>query len=122
MKRKPIVAYCKQDVEGWLKLPNAINAAPPGEEEFTCGFLRQSDGVHMLASVKTLNDFNFIHVSLTPIRVFRQDWTDEEHSGHLFDIAFEAIKSFFPDRKFAQQPVDPRRPEMKHYFSPISHE
>ena len=116
MKRKPIATYCKQDLVGWLKMPDASH---PGEEEFTCGFLRLSDGIHMLASVKDINGLHILHVSLTPIRICRKDWTDEEHNGHLFDITSEVIESFFPGRRFAQTPADPRKPEMKHYFSPL---
>ncbi len=117
MKRNPIANYCKQQVEGWDKLPEFMNFAPPGEEDFCCSFLRRADGIQMLASVKDLNALNTIHVSLAPIRDCRKDWTDDEHNGHIFDVAFEVVESFFPGRRFARQPDDPRRPQVKHYFA-----
>lgn len=117
MKRKPIATYCKQEVAGWDRLPDFMTMAFPGEEDYSCSFIRQSDGIQMLASVKDLNVLNTIHVSLAPIRSCRKDWTEEEHSGHIFDIAAEVVESFFPGRRFARQPDDPRRPQVKHYFA-----
>jgi hypothetical protein len=117
MKRNPIANYCEQQVEGWQKLPVFLNLVIAGNEEFSCSFLRQSDGVHLMASVKDLNALNTIHVSLAPIRSCRKDWTDEEHGGHIFDVAAEVIESFFPGRKFLRQPDDELRPQVKHYFS-----
>lgn len=116
-KRKPIAAYCKQEVEGWERFSDEMNCTHPGEEEYTCSFFRRSDGITLMASVKNLNVLNLIHISLCPLRCFRKDWSDEEHCGHMFDVTFEVVNSFFPGRKFARQPDDPRSPQMKHYFA-----
>lgn len=117
MKRKPISEYCQQEVAGWYAIPELTMTIFPGEEEFSCVFFRESDAIQFLATVKDHNGLRVIHASLAPIRSVRKDWTDEEHNGHIFDVAFEVLKSFFPGRKFLRQPDDPRRPQVKHYFS-----
>lgn len=120
MNRKPISFYCKQEVQGWDELPNFMTLALPGEENYSCSFVRQADGIQMIASIKFLNNLNTIHVSLAPLRSCRKDWTEEEHNGHVFDVTSEVIDSFFPGRKFARQPDDPRRPRVKHYFTVLN--
>jgi hypothetical protein len=116
--KKPISVYCKQQMDGWQRLSDDfINAIYPLNTEYTCGFVRLEDGIQMMASIKCFNGISTIHVTLAPIRDYRPDWTDEEHVGHIFDIASKLISSFFPDRKFAQQPNDPRNLKAKHYFS-----
>ena len=117
LNRKPIATYCKQEVAGWDIFPALSDAIFPGEEEFSNVFIRQSDGLQLLATVKDYDALKIIHVSLAPIRTCRPDWTDEEHNGHIFDVASEVVESFFPGRKFARQPDDSRRPQVKHYFT-----
>ena len=115
--KNPIATYCCQEVEGWNKLPDSLVLPRLGEEEFTCGFFREEDGIHFLATVTEFDNLTLIHVSIAPIRFFKKDWTDEDHMGHIFDVTPEVIKSFFGDRSFMRQPDDPRRPQVKHYFS-----
>lgn len=117
MSRKPISTYCRQEVEGWDKLPPEMVLAPAGEEEFYCGFMRRHDGVHLMASVKDYGSLQTVHVSLAPVRFYRPDLTTEEHLEYIYDITPDAVESFFGDRRFARQPDDPRRPEVKHYFA-----
>lgn len=117
MKTKPISTYCKQEVDGWNCLPASMVLAALGDEEFCCGFLRESDGAHMMASVKDLGAIKVIHVSIAPIRFYKKDWSDEEHQRHLFANTPEIVASFFGNRPFARKPDDPRRPEVKHYFA-----
>jgi hypothetical protein len=117
MKTKPIATYCLQEVDGWQKLPPTMVLCPPGKELSYCGFLRERDGVHFMASVKDLGAIQRLHVSIAPIRFYRQDWTDEEHQDHLFDISPEVIESFFPGRRFSLMPDDPRAPHVRHYFA-----
>lgn len=109
--------YCKQDVEGWNILPdilpNFTNSNMPNKE---ISFLRIVDGVHLMASIKNYGDMECIHVSLAPIRTLRKDWTEEDHIGHIFDIAYEVIKSFFGAKQFLRKPDSPDHPLVKHYF------
>ena len=116
MSRKPISTYCRQEVEGWDKLPPQMVVAPPGEEEFYCGFMRK-DGVHLMASVKDYGRLQTVHVSLAPVRFYRPDLTDEEHLEYIYEVTPDVVESFFGDRRFARQPDDPRRPQVKHYFA-----
>lgn len=123
-KLKPIATYCKQEVPGWDNLQQFTSAMFSTDKDFTCIFLRQSDGIQFLASVKDLNPLfkdplHIIHVSLAPVRGLRTDWTDEEHGGHIFDISTEVINSFFPGRRFTRKPDDLRNPHVKHYFSTL---
>ena len=117
MKRKPISTYCRQEVEGWNKLPDAMVLPLPGEEEFCCGFIREEDGVHLMVTLDDLNSLTIIHISLAPIRFYKKDWTDEEHLDHIFNVTPDIVETFFGNRKFARQPDDPRRPQVKHYFA-----
>ena len=91
--------------------------APIGQESAYCGFLRESDGAHVMASIKDLGRLQTIHVSIAPIRFYRPDWTDEEHQRELFAVTPDIIETFFGERRFARQPDDPRRPGVKHYFA-----
>jgi len=115
--RKPISTYCLQEVDGWNKLPPSMVLAPPGEEAFYCAFIREKDGVHLLASVKDYGKLLTIHVSLGPIRYYRPDLTDEEHEQYVFDVTPKVVECFFGDRRFARQPDDPRKPNLKHWFA-----
>jgi hypothetical protein len=105
--RKPISTYCRQEVEGWNTLPPSMVVAPPGEEDFYCGFIRESDGVHLMASVKDYGKLQTIHVSLGPIRYYRPDLSDAEHEQLVFDATYDVVQCFFGERRFARQPDDP---------------
>ena len=115
MVRK-IATYCRQEAEGWDKFPAYLVPSPPGEEDLYCGFMRK-DGAHMMASVKDYGRLQTIHVSIGPIYSLRPDLTPEELKDYLFSITPEVIETFFGERRFAKQPDDPRKPDVKHYFS-----
>ncbi len=105
--------YCNSNVDGWNLLPDILK---PQENESSCGFMRIKDGIHLMASIKDYGDMQCIHVSLAPIRTLRKDWTEEDHVGHIFDIAYEVIKSFFGDKQFLRTPDSPDHPLVKHYI------
>lgn len=116
MDRKPIATYCRQEAEGWDKLPPHMVLCPPGDEPFYCAFLRK-DGVHMMARVADYGVLKNIHVSIGPIRSCRPDLNDEEMADYLYQVTPEVIETFFGERRFARQPDDARKPEVKHYFA-----
>lgn len=115
MQRKPISAYCNQDVHGWEKLPDLFVQAYPGEEDFSCGFINSE--LCMFASVLDFGILNVIHLSLGPIKSFDPSLSDADWAVKIQDNAFSIAESFFPGHTFARQPDDPRKPDVKHYFS-----
>lgn len=116
MARKPIAAYCKQEVHGWNKLPQLVPSLP-GEEGYTCSFLNDVLGLHMLASVKDVGVMQVIHLSLAPVKSFDHGMSNEDWNQRIFANMADIAESFFPGRQFARQPDDPRRPSVIHYFA-----
>lgn len=113
---KPISVYCKQEVQGWAKLPVFMNLVFPGMEDYSCSFLNDRDGYHLLASVKDLGSLQQIHISLAPIMYYRPDKTEEEMVEEIVHNAGDIIEKFFGDLQFCRAPDDPRRPCVKHFF------
>lgn len=113
---RTISDYCKQDVEGWNILPDILPDILPNMPNKEISFLRIVDGIHLMVSIKDFGAIECIHVSLAPIRSLKKDWTDDDHMGHIFDITYEVIKSFFGDRQFLRTPDDPDHTLVKHYF------
>lgn len=83
----------------------------------SCAYLRQRDGVHFMATIKNLGVLQVIHVSIGPVKYYRPDETPEQLDEYLIEVAPEVVQTFFGDRKFARQPDDPRKPDVKHYFA-----
>lgn len=92
-------------------LPNFIN------EENHVGFISRTYGVNFIASLKDYGALQCIHVSLTPIRSLRPNWSDKYHEEYMMANASDIVQTFMGNRKFARQPDDARRPSMRHYFS-----
>lgn len=116
MNRKPIATYCKQEMLGWDKLPssspdNAISA------EFSCGFIRCKDGIHLMASVKDFEILNVIHLSVGPIKSLNPTLSDQEWEKHILSSVRSIANDFFGERDFVRRPDDPRKPSVKHYIS-----
>ena len=119
---KPISVYCKQEVEGWAKLPVFMNLVSPGQEDYSCGFLNDKQGIHFLASVKDFGVLQQIHVSLAPIMYYRPDKTESEMVEEIVYQAGDIIEKFFGDLDFCRAPDDQRRPSVKHFFHIIDKE
>ena len=116
MNRKPIATYCKQEMLGWDKLPPEIMALP-GDEEFSCGFIRRKDGLHLMASVKDFDVLNVIHLSVGPIKSLNPTLSDQEWEKYILSSVCSIAKDFFGERDFVRRPDDPRKPSVKHYIS-----
>jgi hypothetical protein len=119
---KPISVYCEQEVDGWVKLPVFLNMAFPGQEDYTCSFLNQKEGIHLLASVKDFGVLQQVHVSLAPIMAYRKDKTESEMVEEIVYRAGDIIQEFFGDLDFCRAPDDQRRPSVKHFFHIIDKE
>lgn len=117
---KPISVYCKQEVQGWAKLPVFLNLVFPGMEDYSCSFLNDKEGFHLLASVKDLGSLQQIHVSLAPIMYYRPDKTEKEMVEEIVYRAGDIIREFFGDLEFCRAPDDERKPSVKHFFHIIS--
>ena len=120
--RKPISNYCLQPDEEWHKLPIEFCAVLPNEEPYTIGFVNKEYGFHFMASVKHLEEHCCIHVSLALLRVWKSEWSEEEHLGHLFDNAHKILNLFFPGWKFERMPDAPGINFVKHYIAMIHDE
>lgn len=118
---KPISVYCRQEVEGWVKLPSILNMSPPGEEDYSCGFLNQKEGMHLLASVKNLGVLHQIHVTIGPIMAYCKNKTEEEMATKIASQADAILENFFGDLDFCRAP-DERRSSVKHFFHIIDKE
>lgn len=92
---------------------------PPGQEEYTCAYFNQSEGIQMIASIRDTGALQLIHVSIGQINFFRPDLTESELYEYTLDQAPDILDLFFPGRGFARQPDDPRKPTLHHYFSII---
>jgi len=113
---KPISVFCKQEVEGWAKLPVFLQLITPGLEDYSCSFLNAKEGIHLMASMKDLGSLQQIHVSLAPIMHYRPDQTE---NGMVEEIVYKAgdiIEMFFGDLMFCRAPDDERKPSVKHFF------
>lgn len=117
LSRNPIAQYCKQEVNQWIKLPIELCAVLPHEEEFTCAFISEEDGLHLMASVKPIEHVYCIHVSLSLLRTFKPNWSKEHHLGHLFDKSHQILNQFFPGRRFERVPDSPGINHVKHFIS-----
>lgn len=115
--RKPISTYCIQEAAGWDTLPPNMVVAPLGEEAFYCAFMRRTDGVHVMASVKDYGRLNTVHLSVGPIKFYRPEFTDAQWEEYLVGVSGEVVTTFFPSRKFFMAPADERKPDVRHYFS-----
>lgn len=118
MKRKTIQTYCKQEAEGWIHLPEVVEAAfPQSEWPHAYCFLRQKDGIQLIASVEDMGRITAIHISVSSVRSMQPDMTDEESVYYLMDVIPEVVKTFFGERLFAKAPDQPHKLFNKHYFS-----
>jgi hypothetical protein len=117
MKRS-ILHYCKQDVEGWTKLPFCIFPFPAEEEEYFCSFINER-GIQIMCSVGTKDSDEVLHVSFGPIMAKRSG-TESQAVSEILDIAFPTIQKFFGDLVFKQADDDPRKPSVKHFIHQLS--
>jgi hypothetical protein len=116
---EPIAAYCKQEMAGWQVLPSTLLCADYNELPYTCAFIRP-DGIHVMASVKQRDTLPIIHVSIGPIYSYRPDITKEQLLKHIDDSTCDILENFFGDDVvFARAPDDARKPDIRHYFSPL---
>ena len=114
--RPPISRYCPSEAAGWERLPLEILPFPRADWPYICSFLRQRDGVQMLA---TVTDSHIIHVSIAPIKYYCPDLSDAEISDHLDAVTPEVLETFFEKLEFKRKPEDPKNPQVKHYFGSI---
>lgn len=110
----PITEYCRQ-VLGWVKLEFTL--AAPGKEEYSCAFIR-NDGIHFMATAKSINHVELIHVTIAPLTKM-SDLPEGQLLAYIEEQTPSILEDFFPGRRFAKQPDDLRRPQAKHYFSII---
>lgn len=116
-KLKPILNYCVQNPPGWIPMPQVIEMCyPPDQKELACCYMRE-DGIQMTADLKDYGSLQVIHVSLGPIKYYRPELNEQEWEEFLLTSAHEVVSVFFPGRKFALQPDDSRKPNVKHFFS-----
>jgi hypothetical protein len=113
---KPISVYCKQDVQGWAKLPTELCLPKPGQEDFTCSFLNESLGLQLLVTIEDLGSLQQIRVSIAPVKYYRPELSDEEFVQEIQSKAGNIIESFFGDLVFCRAPDDQRRLTVKHFF------
>lgn len=116
---KPISHYCHHLDAAWVPLPDELNFAAPGNEDYTAAYLNQTEGLQMIASVKDLGAYRVIHVSIGQINFCRPDLNEQELYEHSLSEAAVILELFFPGRGFARAPDDPRKPTLHHYFSII---
>lgn len=115
---KTIADYCKQEVPGWTKLPVEFCFARQGEEHLTCSFMSQ-DGIQIIASIRDYGKLKVLHASIGEVRSLRPELNEDEMAEFIEIETPRVLQTFFGNRGFAQQPDDPRRPTVKHWFSPL---
>jgi hypothetical protein len=113
----PIWKYCVKDPPGWMPMPQVIEALyPSSQQHLACCYIRQ-DGIQMTADLKDYGALQVIHLSLGPVKYFRPELNEQEWEEFLILSAYEVANTFFPGRKFARQPDDERKPNVKHFFA-----
>ena len=116
MPRKPVKEYMTVPPK-WVELPNLI-PLPDGEEPYFRSFMSGDYGMQLMASAKPY----YIHVSIGPIYSLRPDLAPDDLRQNIKLGAAEILAGFFPGREFAQQPDDPRKPDVKHFFALFARE
>ncbi len=106
---KDIAEYVNHKVDGW-----AETMLLPGQ----LVFINAQEGIQLTTDVKDYGKLQVIHASIAPLHTIDTPPTVEE----LFFRTAEILQLFFGNRGFAQQPLDERRPEMRHYFSILEKE
>lgn len=112
---KSISVYCKQEVEGWIKLPDELNFARPGMEQYTSGFINPEKAIHFLASVKTEGLLQMCYVSIAPFNAIKPEKPRKEIIEQIVLEAKEIIQSFFGDMQFSKAPDTVN--DAKNFFS-----
>ena len=113
----PIWKYCIKDPPGWMPMPQIIEMLYDAQHQhLACAFMRE-DGIQMTADLKDYGRLQVIHMSIGPVKYYRPELNEEEWKEFLFYSSHEVAETFFPGRKFARQPDDPRKPDVIHWFS-----
>ena len=86
---------CKSEVEGWEPFPLY-------SDQLT--FVHREYGMSLNVSVT--QDKKFMHVSIGPVRKFREDLNDEEHASLILEKTPETLTQFFEARRFVSSKGD----------------
>lgn len=104
------------------RIEDYLTRVPPGWDELIIpmipesrNFICREKGVQVVVGIKE-TPLPVIHVSVAPVYSLKADLSPAKLRMHILLNVGSIIAEFFGQRKFAMQPDDPRKPDVKHYF------